>query len=194
MKNIFFILTLAFLVGCSSHGNLKIINKTEHLLYFSINDISGTIPANQTNTISLYTGKKYIFNSPTKVYSLYLEGETFLMYDGIMPVKNTKITLMDDKTVKVYANPTNACLKVKNNTNQPILDMSYQKIYPDSICEPIILEKEIAPQITWYKQVPYSSEADSFDIRFFYMKIPPDTIYTNALNLKLDQLFLLEVN
>jgi len=194
MKKYRLYLIVLFLVGCSSYGKLKIINKTDHLLYFKISFLSKrTVNPHQSVSISLKSGKNYLFNQSEKKYDLYLEGETFLMYNGLEPTTNTKITVTSDKTTKIYANPNMAGIKIINNSNDIIRDVGFEKIYPDTITEKEILIDEIAPESEWFKQIPYSCESDSFDIRFSYVKDENDTINTKVLNLKLDQQFLLEI-
>ena len=187
------LILLMLLLGCSSHGNLKIYNQTNHNLYFSIKNITQTLTPQTSYEISLYTNKKFIFNEATKKYTLYLEGETFLMYDGLNPVTETKITLTANKTLKIYAHPTNACIKVINDSKKTISNVSYQRIYPDSILKPELLIEEVPPYSIKFKQIPYSCETDSFNVKFSYMNENSDTVYTHDYNLKLDELFLLEI-
>ncbi len=194
MKRFIFFLFIVIITACSTQGNLKINNRTAHNLYYSINDIFGTLIANQSVTLSLNTGKGFLLNSPEKTYDLYLEGETFLMYDYDTPSTHTKIDIKADRTKAVYADPSNACVKVNNLSTKSIYNFSYQKIYSDTLQKPVILTEEIPKNTVWFKQIPYSCKQDSFDIRFLYTRDFIDTIYTKTINLELDQLFLLDIH
>ena len=189
---ILFIIALS-LAACSSHGNLNVINRTNHFLYFKISDIDRTVDPHQTVTVSMYAGKKFIFNPGEKTYTIYLEGETFVMHDGNTPTTTTKITIQSNKPTDIYADPNSAGIKIINNSDKIVHDVAYQKIYPDSVYNSVILTQEIDPGSKWFKQVPYSCDTDSFNIRFSYTKTENDTIFTNTMNLQLDQQFLLEI-
>lgn len=186
------LLTFLFLVSCSSQGDLKIINETNHYVYFSIKGIDRTIQPNQSISLSLNTGTDYsIFYRPEKEYKLQIKGETFSLYNtNDIPVDETTITVISKKTKKLYLSPTNAGIKINNyNLIHSLYNITYQRVYPDTIIDGEILTEEILPETTWFDilPLPYASEQDSFAFKFFYETGIGTIVYSDTTTLHIDE-------
>ena len=195
MKAIIFLLLIILLLSaCSTKGDLKIINESEHNVYFSINNIDRTLQANQTTLLSLNTGKDYsIFYRPEKEYNLKIKGETFSLYNGIIPVDETTIVVTSKKTTKLYIHPSDAGIKINNNDLiNSLYNVGYQKIYPDSTTDVKILTDEILPQTTWFDLLPYFSQQDSFAFKFSYETYTGAIVYSDTTTLHLDEQFIID--
>ena len=187
-------LVILLLSACSTKGDLKIINETEHNVYFSINNIDKTLQANQTTVLSLDSGKDYSpFYRPEKEYNLKIKGETFSLYDGITPLDETTVTVTSKKTKRLYLQPTDAGIKVNNNSlSHSLYNVGYQKIYPDTTTELTILTNEILPQTTWFSILPYFSQQDSFAFKFSYETYTGTIVYSDTTTLHLDEQFIID--
>jgi len=136
-KYIFPLLVLAILTGCSTEGDIKFINRTDNYLYFTIknNDyiLEGSEETNPTTTVSVDTGKKFLFYDEGSVdVDLHLEGETFMMQDatiGGQPigvyVTETTLKVKPEETLKIYCDPTHAGVKLINNSDQVVYNFAY---------------------------------------------------------------------
>ena len=194
MKLLTIFTILLLLTACSTKGDLKIINQTNHNIYFTIKGMDETLQGNQSLTLSLDTGKDYsIFYRPEKEYKLKIKGETFSLYDENIPVDETTITLTSQKTRKLYLHPTNAGIKVNNNNLlNSLYNVGYQKVYPDTMTEKTILTNEILPQTTWFSILPYFSQQDSFAFKFSYETYTGTTVYSDTTTLHLDEQFIID--
>ncbi|MBN1327352.1 MAG: hypothetical protein JW996_05320, partial [Candidatus Cloacimonetes bacterium] len=83
-------LSVILLLGCSTEGKIKIINRTQHNLYFSVKGedyiLEGATPEmlaegqGNSRTISIDTGNKFLFTEPdSKKVKVDIEGETFAL-------------------------------------------------------------------------------------------------------------------
>ncbi len=155
-KILFIVITTLLLIGCSTEGNIKIINRTEHALYFTIkgNDyvLKGSEDPDNSpakKSVSINTGKRFLFwGGDDKKVDLSLEGETFMMQEGDLSgnptgdyFTETTLTVHPDETTKVHAFPTHAGVKVVNISDRFINDLSVSKNQGNFI--PIIYD--IAP-------------------------------------------------
>lgn len=138
MPKIFLILFVVMLVlGCSSEGDIKIINRTDHNLYFTIKGVDyileGSESSDPSRKISIDTGKQFLFwgDDETKVH-VNIEGETFMLQSadaGGIPTgifyTETTISVKPNETTKLFCSPTHAGVKLINNTLQAVDDFSY---------------------------------------------------------------------
>ncbi|MCF7918356.1 MAG: hypothetical protein K9N06_00400 [Candidatus Cloacimonetes bacterium] len=136
MKNIIllYLLTL-ILTSCSGDGNLEIINRTKNEIYFSIENTDYILTgSNDPDTdpeaisIKLSAGKDFL-NNPEKSYTLFIEGETFAIYDYVqhIVVPSTEIVIKSGEVTTVYCNPGYACVRLINNSLQDISSAWYIK-------------------------------------------------------------------
>lgn len=131
------ILLIIIIAGCSTEGDIKIINRTNHNLYFTIkgNDyiLDGSETSDPNMTVSVNTGKQFLFYSEDYVeVDLHLEGETFMMQDatiGGQPLgiyfTETTLRVKPKETLMVYCDPTHAGVKLINNSDQSVSNLSY---------------------------------------------------------------------
>jgi hypothetical protein len=177
MLKLVIITTLSiFLLACSGEGELKIINRTSHDIYFNINNIDYTLngsddlqnPASQS--VKLDAGSDFL-NTPQKSYHLALEGETFAIYDENqqIDVPATQITIEADKTTSVFCDPNYACLKITNNSSQKVLSAYYIKSYNGNRIN-IPQAENLPPDSSTYKRLEYSLEiAEEPEDIFYYI-------------------------
>jgi hypothetical protein len=122
MKKIFlFILPIIILAGCSTEGDIKIINRTDHYLYFTIKGsnyiLEGSPDSDPSKTITVDTGNQFLFlgDDATKV-DMTLEGETFMM-----------------QLANLDGSPSHAGVKLVNNSEVNVIDFSYYTDDSDSL-------------------------------------------------------------
>lgn len=135
------ILLIIIMAGCSTEGDIKFINRTEHPLYFSIKGddymLEGSEDTDDPNTksISIDTGSKFLFwGGDTEKVDIHLEGETFLLQEadingnptGIYYAETT-VQVEPDETTKIFCDPTHAGVKLVNYSNSTIIEFSYSK-------------------------------------------------------------------
>ena len=146
MKNIIVLfLPLLLLFGCSSEGDIKIINRTDHNLYFNIEGtdyvLEGSENSDPSKIISIDTGSQFLFfgDDETKV-AMSLEGETFMMQDSdFSGVPNgiyfteTMLAVKPNETLKIYCDPTHAGVKLVNNSQVAVSGFSYYTDDSDSL-------------------------------------------------------------
>lgn len=178
-KLIWGLLLLAVLAGCSTEGKIKVINRTRNNLYFTIkgndyslagateemiNDDKGT-----SKTVSFDTGTKFLMFAPDETeIDLYLEGETFLMNSGDTL---TTVEVEPNETYRVYADPTHACVVVKNYSGLDIVELKATQIFSvtnPGVNDTRILTTDIPNGTEYYKQLVYVSDNAPTDDRFFY--------------------------
>ncbi len=175
-----FILLIIIIAGCSTEGDIKIINRTDHNLYFTIkgNDyiLEGSETSNPNMTVSIGTGKQFLFYSKDFVeVDLHLEGETFMIQDatiGGQPTgvyfTETTLQIKPKKTLKVYCDPTHAGVKLVNNSAIDVIDLSYHTDDSDTLIS-IIDQPIIAGDSTWSRLTATSANdliSYSFVIEF----------------------------
>lgn len=124
-------------LGCSSEGDIKIINRTDHNLYFTIKGVDYILEGSETSdpfqSITVDTGDQFLFwgDDETKVH-MELEGETFMMQDadqngnpnGIY-FTETDLYVKPDETTKVFCSATHAGVKLINNSLNNVDYFSY---------------------------------------------------------------------
>lgn len=164
MKNLILISIAALiLTGCSGDGTLKIINRTEHEIYVSINDTDYTLTGStdpENNPVSLAikldAGSDFPSN-PRKTYTLFLQGETFDMWDDFndIVVPSTEIDIVAGETTSVYCDPTTACVRITNQSTQDIVSAWYLK---STEINPILIpgSQNISPQGSIYYRIDYA--------------------------------------
>jgi len=200
-----FILLIIIIAGCSTEGDIKIINRTNHNLYFTIkgNDyiLEGSETSNPNMTVSVGTGKQFLFYSEDYVeVDLHLEGETFMIQDatiGGQPTgvyfTETTLQVKPKETLKVYCDPTHAGVKLVNNSAIDVIDLSYYTDDSDTLIS-IIDQPIIAGDSTW-SRLTATSAIDlisySFVIEFENGFI--DSSYANIDDLLVDEQLRIEL-
>jgi len=138
MKKIFlFILPVIILVGCSTEGDIKIINRTDHYLYFTIKGsyyiLEGSPDSDPGKTITVDTGSQFLFwGGDAANVDMTLEGETFMMQwannDGSPSgdyYTETTLNVPANEMLKIYCEPTHAGVKLINNSAVDVVEFSY---------------------------------------------------------------------
>ncbi|MCD6176526.1 MAG: hypothetical protein J7K29_01660 [Candidatus Cloacimonetes bacterium] len=199
------LLFIIFLAGCSTEGDIKIINRTDHNLYFTIkgNDyiLEGSETFNPNMTISVSTGKQFLFYSEDYVeVDMHLEGETFMMKDEFYGppdwVYYTETTLQakPKETLKVYCDPTHAGVKLVNNSAEDILGLAYRTAGSDSLN--YIIQSVASGDSAW-SRLKASTDSDSISYSFiieFANGFIDSTNYMNIDDLTVDEQLRIEFN
>ena len=167
------LLTLMILIilGCSTEGDIKFINRTRHNLYFSVkgNDYilegaTDEMIAEEKGTsksISVDTGKEFLFwGADTKKVDIELEGETFLIGDTIT---TTTVEVKPNETTRIFTDPTHASVKVINNSEQNVSDLFYFTDYDGTM---VYLGSDIPSGEIFFKQIPFATNDDVFFYTF----------------------------
>ena len=162
MKKVLFpFMLLIIIAGCSTEGDIKIINRTEHSLYFTIkgNDyiLEGSETSDPSMTVSVGTGKQFLFYSEDFVeVDLHLEGETFMMRDEFhgppdwIYYTETTLQVKPKETLKVYCDPTHAGVKLINNFAENVISLAYYTADSDSLIYIIDIDSPIeSGDSTW---------------------------------------------
>ena len=141
-KYLLLILLLTILLGCTSEGDIKVINRTHYPLYLTVkgNDfvVDGSEdPVNSPTkkTISIETGKEFLFwNGDDKKVKIQLVGETFMLQEADLngnPIgeyfTETTVLVTPDETTKVYCDPTHAGVKVFNMIDNNIIELNVKR-------------------------------------------------------------------
>lgn len=152
----------ALLFACSDDGELKIINRTQNDIYFNISDTDYVLQSNQSSidpasiSVSLDAGSEFL-SQPQKTYTLFLQGETFAIYDynAQQDILSTEIVIKGGETTSVYCDPNYACLRINNNSLQNVLSAYYIKSYNGN---PVNISQaaDLAPGQSIYKRLEYS--------------------------------------
>ncbi len=178
-KLILGLLLLVVLAGCSTEGKIKVINRTKNNLYFSLKGDDYTIPGateeminddkGTSKTVSFDTGTKFLMFAPDDTeIELYLEGETFLMNSG---ETLTTVEVEPNETYRVYADPTHACVIVKNSSGLDIIELKSTQIFSETnpdVNDTRILTNNIPTGTEYYKQLVFVADNAPTDDRFFY--------------------------
>ncbi|MCF7857839.1 MAG: hypothetical protein K9N07_00740 [Candidatus Cloacimonetes bacterium] len=193
-------LLLMVIAGCSTEGDIRFINRTNHDLFFNIkgNDyvLAGSETEDTEMTISVYTGKEVLFidEGPREV-DLHLEGETFMMQYAIngTPIgeyyTDTTLNVQPGKTMKIYCDPTHAGVKLINNSIESVVGFSYYTDDLDSLITMIDTPLQLGDS-TW-SRLKASSEIDSISYSFLieFENGFIDSSYINIHDLTLDEQF-----
>ena len=206
MKKIFlFIIPVIILTGCSTEGDIKIINRTNHYLYFTIKGsdyiLEGSPNSDPSKTITVDTGSQFLFwgDETTKI-DMTLEGETFMMQlanpDGSPSGEyNTETTLNvpANETLKIYCEPTHAGVKLVNNSEVDVIDFAYYTNDSDTLVAlidyPILSGDSIWSRLkatTAYDSIVYSFVIE-YENGWF------DSSYVNYDNLIVDEQLRIEL-
>ncbi|PID28098.1 MAG: hypothetical protein CSB55_06175 [Candidatus Cloacimonadota bacterium] len=198
---ILFLFLLIALIGCSSEGDLKIINKTSHEAYITLDNKNYTLNPEENISFSYKLGKKYPFGeNPSKKKLIYLKGETFRLWDHTTDnfTEFTYVTVNRGKTARIFMNPTDAAAKLTNNSNKII---SYFAVEGGKTNENVQIIKEaynIKPGESAIFYLPYKNGNVTYHYRAFaqgedgsfYESSSPEQYKI----LTLDDLILIEVN
>ena len=132
MKTIIIILLTTFvIIGCAKDTDLIIKNRTNHDLFYSINDGETVVLSGQkTNSYNFKLGKQYMLNEPNKVLKIMIEGQTYQLPYGY---SGTEITLKPDKNYKIFIWPTHAMFEVHNESDISIFAVKYFQNYINNI-------------------------------------------------------------
>jgi len=199
------LLFIIFLAGCSTEGDIKIINRTDHNLYLTIkgNDyiLEGSETSNPNMTISVSTGKQFLFYSEDYVeVDMHLEGETFMMKDEFYGPPDwefyteTTLQVKPKETLKVYCDPTHAGVKLINNSAEDILGLAYRTAGSDSLN--YIIQSVASGDSAW-SRLKASTDSDSISYSFiieFTNGFIDSTNYINIDDLTVDEQLRIEFN
>ena len=200
------ILLIIILAGCSTEGDIKIINRTDHSLYFTIkgNDyiLEGSETSDPDMTISVNTGKQFLFYGEDYIeIDLHLEGETFMMQDAIngIPIEEyfteTTLQVKPKETLKIYCDPTHAGVKLINNSAVDVIDLAYHTDDSD-ILIPIIEQPIIVGDSAW-SRLTATAEDDSISYSFvieFANGFIDSTSFMSIDDLMVDEQFRIELD
>jgi len=170
-----FMLLIIILSGCSTEGDIKIINRTNHSLYFTVkgNDyiLEGSETSDPDMTIGVDTGKQVLFYSEDYVeVDLHLEGETFMMQDAIngIPIEEyfteTTLQVIPKETLKIYCDPTHAGVKLINNFAEDVIGLAYYTA--DSEIPISIIDQPIVSGDSAWSRLKATSVYDSISYSF----------------------------
>ena len=186
MKKYFIIICVLFIIaGCSTQGEIKITNNTSHYLFITYGGTSYVLDwaANNSKIITIDTGKKFIFQSnDDKVVDLGLQGETFAMFNSdFEEVITTKVTVKPNETTNIYTNPTHACVKLFNHSQNDIVKFDY---ITDVVFIPILgLDEVIEPGDSLYYRLQPSEPENIISYSFEYLlEGSSDYIEINDIN------------
>ncbi len=207
MNKIFlFILPVIILAGCSTEGDIKIINRTDHYLYFTIEGsdyiLEGSPTSDPFQTISFDTGKKFLFfGDCEEKLDMHMEGETFMMqladnYGNPVGEYYTETTLnvKADETLKIFCDPTHAGVKLVNNSQFSVYEFSYFTDDNDSL---IILNdyQPVLPGDSIWSRLKATTAYDSIIYSFVieYENGIFDSSYVNIDDLVVDEQLRIEL-
>ena len=204
-----FILLIIIIAGCSTEGDIKIINRTDHSLYFTIKGsdyiLEGSETSDPTKTVSVSTGKQFIFYSKDHVeVDLHLEGETFMMQDATISGQPTGVYFIETtlqvkpkETLKVYCDPTHAGVKLINNSAIDVIDLAYYTNDSNTLT-PIIDQLDdppVVPGDSLWSRLIASSAIDSITYSFVieFANGFIDSSFTNIDDLIVDEQLRIEL-
>ncbi len=206
MKNlIIFLLTISVIAGCSTEGDIKIINRTNHYLYFTIEGsdyiLEGSENTNPNITIDVDTGKRFLFfgEGETQV-DMFMEGETFMMQEADSygnPTgyyyTETTLTVKSNETLKIYCDPTHAGVKLINNSLVDVVEFCYYTDDNDSLV--LIIDYLVVPGDSAWSRLKASTALDSIIYSFIieYETGDIDSSYVDIDNLVVDEQFPIEL-
>ncbi len=206
MKNIIVLfLPLLLLFGCSSEGDIKIINRTDHNLYFNIEGtdyvLEGSENSDPSKIISIDTGSQFLFfgDDETKV-AMSLEGETFMMQDSdFSGVPNgiyfteTMLAVKPNETLKIYCDPTHAGVKLVNNSQVAVSGFFYYTDDSDSLVS--LIEYPVISGDSIWSRLKATTSYDSIIYSFVieYENGWYDSSYVNIDDLIVDEQLRIEL-
>ena len=198
------LLLIIILTGCSTEGDIKIINRTNHSLYFTIegNDyiLEGSETSDPKMTISVDTGKQVLFYSEDYVnVDLHLEGETFMMQDAIngIPIEEyfteTTLQIIPKETLKIYCDPTHAGVKLINNFAINVINLAYYTDDSDILIS--IIDQPIEPGDSVWSRLRATTDYDSISYSFIitFDEYADSTNYVNIDDLTVDEQLRIEL-
>lgn len=181
MKNfiIFFIISLV-LVGCSRDTDLIIHNKTNHKVFYTLNNGEKiTLEGNKTDSHHYKLGKKYLLNEPEKVVKIEIEGQTYELPFGYSA---TEITLSPERDYTIFLWPTHSVLKIYNNSDLSIYSVKHIRNHPTHIEVSNNLlypgERVNNGDYFWFR-IP-SNDSNAPENRKFYYTFELQDIYENT--------------
>ncbi len=199
MKWILPIIVFALILsGCESSGELRVRNRTNNIVYFTIDGSSYEVPGQESKTVDLYVDRDWeIFETNSKEYLLEIEGETFLIWDEYndIYIKDTEVVIEDGKTLDVYAIATHACVKVVNNTDQPVISVTCDR-YDNGLAtshDVELLDANIPAGEDWFYRLQPSYE--NHDLSYGFTITMDDGSFDNAeaTILEVDDCYLIEL-
>lgn len=172
VKTIIFLMSLVFFqFGCTSQGDIKIINRTEHNLYLSLQNKNYIISGTETLQTEIDIGNHFLFfGTQEKDIDIKLEGETFMMQEANNGVPTgeyrteTTIKVEADKTTKLYCDPTHAGVKLINFSNKDII--SFQYFTNKSSDHISLIEDSLFPADSVWSRLQATVSADSIIYSF----------------------------
>lgn len=194
MKYLLVLCVAALMLGCSTEGEIKIVNSTNHYIFVDYDNSSyvleGEDSSSSTLELSVDTGKRFLFwDNEGQEADITIEGETYKMANA--DDNTTQMIVKPNEVSYAYLNPTHAAVKIFNNAAQEISDFGYYK--DDGNFTPIITEN-IVPGDSLYFHLAPSSQEDVISYRFEYrFEGEADMTSTGVINtLYIDEMF--EIN
>ena len=188
-------LSIILLAGCSSTGDIKFINKTNHNVYITTDNKDITLQGNESYKLSIDTGKQFLFTDNTKKVKVGIDGETYCLENDN---HFTYLNVEANKTTSAYFNPSTASLKVINNSDKTIKTISFTQHFDngDFNSSANILPNFLEPNETDYFRILPSSIDNHFYYTFTIVFTDNSQINAGDQNniLEVDDQFLWEVN
>ncbi|HPR17572.1 MAG TPA: hypothetical protein PLD62_04925 [Candidatus Cloacimonadota bacterium] len=199
-------LLILVLLGCSSEGDIKIINRTDHNLYFTIKGVDYVLAGSESSDpfqeIEIDTGKQFLFwgDDVTKVH-MAMEGETFMMQDSYssglpngLYHTETYLYVKPDETTKIYCSATHAGVKVINNSAETVQYLQY--FTDDSDTLKTLNDSPIFGGEEFWSRLKATSDYDSITYSFViqFADGSVDSTYSNIDDLVVDEQLLIELN
>ncbi|MCD4650944.1 MAG: hypothetical protein K8S56_04070 [Candidatus Cloacimonetes bacterium] len=188
-----FLIVAILLSGCTGRGTLQVINRTSHQVYYTFKGHDYELSIGETGTATVNIRRDWSpFTDDGKVYTLGIEGETYLIDDDVY---QTQVELKPSKTLKVYADPYYACLRVTNLSDSVITGVYYIK-YKDrkqDTSNNLIEGNPLYYEDSFFEQLEYNAPQDpvSYDFMIFFQGGGSFTDYNIILGN--DELHLIEV-
>jgi len=167
IKKALYLISALLVFGCSKNGDLTIMNKTNHNIYYTLEGNSYILEPMGEDTYSYRLGKETPFNDPSKELKLMVYGETFSLEDA--ENNTTWVTIKPDKNLKLYLWPNHAGVKLINRSDKSINSFRYEQYSSQTmITSPELIPASLAPgDSTWFR-LPYSSGSVNSATYFYY--------------------------
>ena len=147
------VIAISFFAACAKDGEFRLINLTNHNVYYSIDKNDYILEGNEERSHDLSNDKKTMFNERNKRYKVKIEGETFVLVDGEDEVTETTITIKPDKTLKAYLHPNRASLRLVNDSDMMISSLYYKQNFEahQNFSSELIEDPIVPGDSTWFR-------------------------------------------
>ncbi len=172
MKYIHLILIFVslFLFACAKEGDLTLVNRTNHNIYYTIQNRDYTLTANQTAKHTFSVGNETLFKTAEKEIPIKIEGETFILLDEDIETNETSVNIKGDENLKVFLYPTHAGLKIVNHSNKIFRNLIYKQHFVSHThsSDDLLHFEELNPQDSLWVRIPYSFLNPDNPYYFYY--------------------------